>query len=94
MLNTTLWVPGVGLLVAGLEHAKFGFYFFIFSQSFFVDCCHGDIDFTENYILTNFNSQSISSEKFVAVDKDKIASKMIEKHRYGLPKTVSKHLKG
>ena len=91
MLNTTLWVPGVELLVAGLDHAKFGFYQ---SQSFFVDCCHGDIDFTENYILTNFNSQSISSEKFVAVDKDKIASKMIEKHRYGLPKTVSKHLKG
>ena len=63
-------------------------------SKFFVYCCHGDIDFTENYILTNFNSWSIKGEKFVAVDKDKITSKTIEKHRYGLSNTVSQHLKG
>ena len=25
-------------------------------SKFFVYCCHHDIDFTKNYILTNFNS--------------------------------------
>ena len=39
---TTLKVPGVGFSVAGPDRAKFGFYRF---QSFFVYCCHSDIDF-------------------------------------------------
>ena len=41
-------VPGVGFSVGGLDRAKFGFYRF---QSFFVHCCHGDIDFTLNCIF-------------------------------------------
>ena len=51
-LLSTLQVPGVGFSVAGLDRAKFGFYWFHF---FFVYCCHSDIDFTKYYILTNFN---------------------------------------
>ena len=46
-------------------------------SKFFVYCCHSDVDFTKNCILTNL--------------KDKITFKGIEKHRCGLPKTVSKH---
>ena len=33
----------------------------------FVYCGHKDIDFTKNCILTNFNSYSITGEKFVAI---------------------------
>ena len=36
-------LAGVGFLVEGEDLAKFGFYRF---QSFFVYCCHNDIDFT------------------------------------------------
>ena len=32
----------------------------------FIYCCHGDIDFTKSCILTNNNSQSITSKNFVA----------------------------
>ena len=65
MLNTTLFkVPGVGFSVAGLDRAKFGFYRF---QSFFVYCCHSDIDFTKNHILKNVYSKSITGENFVAI---------------------------
>ena len=53
VLNTTLKVPGVGFSAAGLDRAKFGIIDF---KGFFVYCCHGDIDFTKNYILTHFNS--------------------------------------
>ena len=36
-------------------------------SKFFVYCCQSDIDFTKNYILTNFSSWSIIDEKFVAI---------------------------
>ena len=36
-------------------------------SKFFVYCCHSDIDFTKNCILTNFNSYSITGEKFAAI---------------------------
>ena len=36
-------------------------------SKFFVDCCHNDVDFTKNCILTNFNTYSITGEKFVAI---------------------------
>ena len=35
----------------------------------FVYCCHSDIDFTNNCILTNFNSYSITGENFVAIEQ-------------------------
>ena len=38
--------------VAGLDRAKFGIDDF---KVFFGYCCHSDIDFTENCILTNSN---------------------------------------
>ena len=34
---------------------------------FFVYCCHSDIDFTKNCILTNFNSYSNDWRKFCGV---------------------------
>ena len=44
-----------------------------------------------------FRQTSIHSQSLVRVlwrsDKDKITFKVTEKHRYGLPKTVSKYLK-
>ena len=36
-------------------------------SKFFVYCCHIDIDFTKNCILTNRNSFSITGENFVAI---------------------------
>ena len=60
MLNTTLQVPCVGFSVAGLDRAKVGFFsfvcLFVCLFVFFVYCCHSDIDFTSNCILTHFNS--------------------------------------
>ena len=66
----------------------------IFSVSkFSVYCCHSDIDFTKNCILINFPIHSQSLVKILyRSDKDKITFKVIEKHRYGLLKTVSNHL--
>ena len=29
--------------------------------------CHGDVDFTLRYILTNFNSRSAGGESFMAI---------------------------
>ena len=29
--------------------------------------CHGDVDFTSSYILTNFNSRSAGGENFMAI---------------------------
>ena len=29
--------------------------------------CHGDVDFTLSYILTNFNSRSTGGENFMAI---------------------------
>ena len=52
MLNTALKVPGVGFSVADLDRAKFSFIDF----NFFIYCCHSDVDFAKNCILTNFNS--------------------------------------
>ena len=58
------------------------------------DCCQGDIDFTKNCILTNFNSHSQSLVRILwRSDKEKITFWAIEKHRYGVQETVSKHLK-
>ena len=58
----------------------------------FVYCCHSDIDFIKNCTLTNFNSYSITGENFIA--ETWIASfKAIEKYRYDLRRTVSKHHK-
>ena len=51
-LTTKLYVPSVAFSIAGLDQTKFGFYQL---QSFFVYCCHSNIDFTSNYIFTNFN---------------------------------------
>ena len=55
MLDTTLKVPGVGFSVVGLDRSKFGFYGV---QSFLliVVTVISIIDFTKNYVLTNFNS--------------------------------------
>ena len=39
-------------------------------QSFFY-YCHIDIDFTKNYILTNFNPKSVSAENFIAIEQGK-----------------------
>ena len=44
--------------------AKFGYNS---TSKFFVFCCHSDIDFTKNRILTNFYSKSITGEDFVAI---------------------------
>ena len=32
-----------------------------------VYCCHSDVDFSDNCILTNFNSNPITGENFVAI---------------------------
>ena len=56
-------------------------------------CCHSDIDFTK----TAFCQTLIHSQSLVKIlwrsNKDKITFRAIEKHRYGLRETVSKHLK-
>ena len=52
LLNTKLKVPSVGFSVAGLDRAKLGVYQL---QKCFVYCCHGNIDCSKTYILTNFN---------------------------------------
>ena len=78
-LLSTLQVPGVGFSVAGLDRAKFGFYWF----HFFVYCCHSDIDFAKHYILTNFNP-----DQFVVKISRLKSFKAIEKYRYDLRKTV------
>ena len=39
-------------------------------SKYFVYCCHSDIDFTKNCILTNFNSLSITGEMFVAIGQE------------------------
>ena len=41
-------------------------------------------------MLTNFNSQLMSGEKFRAIEKDKITFKSIERYHYGLEKPVSR----
>ena len=41
-------------------------------SKFFVYCCHSDIDFTKNHILTNCYSKSITGENFVAIGQDKV----------------------
>ena len=78
MLNTTS--PGVGFSVPSLNCWKFGYHWF----HFFVHCCHGDIDFTLNYIFTNFKPYPITGENFIAIGQEKTTFKAIEKYRYGL----------
>ena len=48
---------------------------------YFVYCCHGDIHFTKDCILTNSNSWSVSSENLIANEKEKIMFKMTAKNR-------------
>ena len=79
MLNTKLEVPSVGFLVAGLDCAKFGFYQF---PSF--------LFIVVIVISILVKQESVTGENFIA---DEIPFKTIEKYRYGLRKTVSKHLK-
>ena len=90
MLNTTIKVPGVGFSVAGLDRAKFGFSRF---QSFLLIV----VIVIPILLKIIFRQTSIHSQSLVRVlwrsDKDKITFKVTEKHRYGLPKTVSKYLK-
>ena len=90
MLNTTIKVPGVGFSVAGLDRAKFGFYRF---QSFLFIV----VIVIPILLKIIFRQTSIHSQSLVRVlwrsDKDKIIFKVTEKHRYGLPKTVSKYLR-
>ena len=43
----------------------------ITSISKFFYYCHIDIDFTKNYILTNFNPKSVSAENFIAIEQGK-----------------------
>ena len=89
LLNTKLSVPSVGFSEAGLDHTKFGFYQF---QSFvFI------IDYRYRfYLKLHFHKfQSIASYwwKFCSDrTRKKNTFKAIEKYRYGLWKTVSKHL--
>ena len=91
MLNTTIKVPDVGFSVAGLDRAKFGFYRF---QSFlFIVVIVIPILLKIIFRQTSIHSQSLHGRVLWRSDKDKIAFKVIEKHRYGLPKTVSKYLK-
>ena len=57
LLNTKLYVSGVGFSVVGLDRKKPRL---LSISKFFVYCCHGDIDFTNNYILRSFNpNQSV-----------------------------------
>ena len=93
MLNTTIKVPDVGFSVAGLDRAKFGFYRF---QSFlFIVVIVIPILLKIIFRQTSIHSQSLHGAVRVLwrSDKDKITFKVTEKHRYGLPKTVSKYLK-
>ena len=48
--------------------------------------------FSKNCILTNFSYSQSLVKILWRSDKDKNTFKAIEKHRYGLRKTVSKHL--
>ena len=56
--------PGIGFSVAGLDRNKIRI---LSISKFVVYCCHSDIDFSNNYILTNFNSNPITGENFVAI---------------------------
>ena len=89
MLNTKLLVPSVGFSIAGLDRAKYGVYPF---QSFLFI-----VVIVESILLkTTFSQISIYSQSLVKIlwrsDKGKITFKAIEKYRYGLWKTISKHL--
>ena len=67
----------------GLDVAKFPVNWF---QRFLLIVVDGNIDFTGNYVLTNFNPRSVSCKNFTAwLDEDKITFKAIDKGPYGLP---------
>ena len=90
MLNTRLYVAGIGFSVAGLDRTTFGFYRF---QSFlFIVVIVTSILLKTAFCQTLIHSQSLV-KSLKRSDKGKISFKVVEKHRYGLPKTVSKHLK-
>ena len=61
---------------------------------YFVYCCHGDIHFTKNCTLANFNSWSVSSENLIANDKEKIMFKVTENTGVAAEKLYGNTLKG
>ena len=76
-------------ILAGLDSAKFGFY--RFQRFLFI------VVIVTSILLKNaFWQTSIHNQFLVKIllrsDKDIITFNAIEKHRYGLPKIVSKHL--
>ena len=75
---------------AGLDRAKFGLYRFQFFLFFVVIVI--SIILKAALWQTLIHSQSLVKILWRS-DRDKITFKVIEKHRYGLLKTVSKHLK-
>ena len=86
LLNTTL--PCVGFSVVGLDCAKIRLSSIL---KVFIYCCLNDIDFTCTFWQTSIQSQSVKILQ--RSDKHIITFEAIEKYRYGLRKTVSKHLK-
>ena len=70
---------------------KLGVYQF---QRFFVYCCHNNIDFTKTYIFNKFQSIVNHWWKFCS-DQARVKSllKRFKIYRYGLWKSISKHLK-
>ena len=65
------------------------------TSQFFAYCCYSDIDY-RFYLKLRFDKLQFIVNywwKVVAIGQYKITFKVIEKHRYGLRKTVSKHLK-
>ena len=97
LLNTKLLVPSIGFSVAGLNRAKLGVYqlqSFLFIVVIVISILLKTA--IENYIWTNFNLWSITSETFIAMRQGKITFIEIKKYRHGLWKTtgISKHLNG
>ena len=81
----------VGFSLAGIDRAKFGFN--IFQGFLFIVVIVTSILLDSAFWQTSIHSYSLVKILWRS-DKDKIISKAIEKrHRYGLRKTVSKHLK-
>ena len=95
LTETVCWKPTfkflVGFSVAGLDHSKFGFYQF---QSFLFIA----VIVISIYLKLHFHKfQSKASywwQFYRFRTRKKTTSKAIEKYRYGLWKTVSKHRKG
>ena len=61
--------------------------------SFSIYRCYGNIDFTESCIKTNFNPKPITGTNFTSIRLREDFLRANSNVRYGLQKTVSKHLK-